>query len=420
MLKRLPEQLREAGLIFLITRGALFLMAPLAYLSLPKIDPVSQDFPPLVDHRLSDAFTGIPHYLFDIWAKWDSVWFLQIAQYGYAADDNSTAFFPLYPLLIAIFKPLFFGHGVLAGIFISLACCLGAFYLFYLLVEIDFGRDVARRSVFYLAIFPTSLFFQTVYSESLFLLLTIGCLYAARRNEFILAGIAGALATLTRSPGMLLLVPLVIMYGQSRGWGWQPGSWNLRKVRLDVVGLLLVPLGLGVWMLYLGVRFGDPLLFTASQDNWLRQFIWPWQGGPLTGLWRGFKEAWNGMGDILSTEDLVFWPVTDRDPRLWATYNIMNFIFTAGFIGLGIAAIKKLPSYYVAYIFAVLLLPLCTPSTYVPLFSMPRFLLTAFPAFILLALWGERNRWVDMLITVVSLALLGFFTAKFVVWTWVS
>ncbi|MHB9111778.1 MAG: mannosyltransferase family protein [Thermoleophilia bacterium] len=420
MLKRLPEQLREAGLIFLITRGALFLMAPLAYLSLPKIDPISQDFPPLVDHRLSDAFTGIPHYLFDIWAKWDSVWFLQIAQYGYAADDNSTAFFPLYPLLIAVFKPLFFGHGVLAGIFISLACCLGAFYLFFLLVEIDFGRDVARRSVFYLAIFPTSLFFQTIYSESLFLLLTIGCLYAARRNEFILAGIAGALATLTRSPGLLLLVPLVIMYAQSRGWDWRPGSWDLRQVRWDAVGLLLVPLGLGVWMLYLGVRFGDPLLFTSSQGNWLREFIWPWQGGPLTGLWRGFREAWNGMGDILSTTDQLFWPVTDRDPRLWATYNIMNFIFTAGFIGLGVAAIKRLPSYYVAYIFAVLLLPLCTPSTYVPLFSMPRFVLTAFPAFILLALWGERNRWVDMLITVISLALLGFFTAKFVVWTWVS
>ena len=75
MLKRLPEQLREAGLIFLITRGALFLMAPLAYLTLPKIDAANQDFPPLVDPRLTDTFTGLPHYLFDIWAKWDSVWY---------------------------------------------------------------------------------------------------------------------------------------------------------------------------------------------------------------------------------------------------------------------------------------------------------------------------------------------------------
>ena len=126
------------------------------------------------------------------------------------------------------------------------------------------------------------------------------------------------------------------------------------------------------------------------------------------------------MGDILSTSDKNFWPVIDRDPRLWATYNVMNFVFTVGFIGLGVAAIKRLPLHYVAYIFAVLLLPLSTPSTYVPLFSMPRFVLTAFPAFILLAIWGEKNRWVDMLITVTSLALLGFFVAKFVVFTWVS
>ena len=415
MLKRLPEQLREAGLIFLITRGALFLMAPLAYLTLPKINPTALDFPPLVDHQVTDPFTGIPHYLFDIWAKWDSVWFLRIAEYGYSAVDNSTAFFPLYPLLIAIFKPLFLGNGVLAGMFISLACCLGAFYLFYLLVELDFSRDVARRSVFYLAIFPTAFFFQTIYSESLFLLLTIGCIYAARRNEYVIAGIAGALATLTRSPGLLLLVPLVIMYLRGRGWDWRTSRWNLRLVRWDAVGLLLVPLGLVLWMLYLQLRFGDPLLFTSAQGNWLREFTWP-----QTGLWRGAVEAWNGMGDILSTSDKSYWTVTDRDPRLWATYNVMNFVFTVGFIGLCIAAIRRLPSHYVAYIFAVLLLPLCYPSTYVPLFSMPRFILTAFPVFILLAIWGEKNRWVDMMITVTSVALLGFFTAKFVVFTWVA
>ncbi len=415
MLKRLPEQLREAGLIFIITRGVLFLMAPLAYLTLPRIDPATQDFPPLIDSRLTDTFTGLPHLLFDIWAKWDAVWYLRIADHGYSALDSSTAFFPLYPTLIALIKPLFLGNGVLAGMFISLACCLGAFYLFYLLVELDFGKDIARRAVFYLAIFPTAFFFQTIYSESLFLLLTIGCLYAARRNEFVLAGIAGALATLTRSPGLLLLAPLTIMYLGGRGWGWRPGTWNLGRIRWDAIGLLLVPIGLGVWMLYLQLRFGDPLLFTSAQDNWLRQFTWP-----LGGLWRGAKEAWFGMDDILSISDRGYWPVADRDPRLWATYNVMNFLFTVGFIGLGIAAIRRLPAHYVAYIFAVLLLPLCTPSTYVPLFSMPRFVLTAFPAFILLALWGQKNRWADMLITVTSLALLGFFVSKFVVWTWVS
>ena len=410
---RLPEALREAGFIWLLTRGALFLMAPLAYLTLPKVDPLMLDVPPKVNTALTNTMTGLPHYLFDIWAKWDAVWYLDIAQHGYAKGDASTAFFPLYPLLVAIFKPLFLGNGVLAGIFISLICCLAAFWVFYLLVKMDFGEGVARKAVLYMAVFPTAFFFNTIYSESLFLLLTIGCLYLARRREYMLAGILGTLAVLTRSAGLLLMVPLAIMYMKDR-------QWNFREVRWDVLHLLLVPLGLGIWMLYLGIRFNDPWLFNEAQSNWLREFIWPWQGGPITGFWRGFKAAWDGFNTVIATSDKTFWPIIDRDPRLWATYNVMNFGFAAAFLGLVIAAFRRLPLAYSAYALLVLLLPLSTPSTYVPLLSMPRFMLAAFPLFILMALWGDKNRWADKTIMVVSLLLLGLLASKFVVWTWVA
>jgi hypothetical protein len=410
-IRGLPEAWREAGLIFLVTRGALFLLAPFAYLTLPKIDPAIQDFPPYVNVSLTDTLSGLGHYLFDIWAKWDSVWYLHIAQQGYSAVDNTTAFFPLYPLLLAALKPLFLGNGVLAGMFISLLACLVAFYLFYRFVSIDFGGAVAKRSLLFLAIFPTSFFFQTVYSESLFLALTIGCLYAARRREFMLAGLLGALATLTRSAGLLLLIPLFMMYFHDRDWNW-------RRTGSDILYLLLVPLGLLVWMLYLDIRFGDPFLFTAAQSNWLREFAWPL--GPLEGLRQGVRAAWNSAGTILGTQDTLFWPVTDRDPRLWATYDIINLGFTVSFLALSIAAFWRLPKAYAAYALAAILLPLSFPSAFVPLLSMPRFALTAFPVFILLALWAERHRWVDLTVTVTSLVFLGFFTAKFVVWTWVA
>jgi len=407
-LRRLPEALREAGIIFLITRGALFLLAPLAYVTLPRIDPMGLDVPPQVDLKLTETFTGLPHYLFDIWAKWDSVWYLQIAQHGYAADNSSTAFFPLYPLLIAVFKPLFFGNGVLAGMFISLVCCLAAFYFFYLLVETDFGSDTARRSVFYMAIFPTSFYLQTIYSESLFLMLTIGCIYAARRNEYVLAGIAGALATLTRSAGLLLLVPLVIMYLRDREWDW-------RAVRWDALYLLMLPLGLMVWMLYLDIRFNDPWLFSEAQSYWLREFV-----DPFRGLYRGFIAARDGFNTVIITPDKSFWPVVDRDPRLWATYDVMNFGFAVACISLAIASFRRLPLAYASYALVVLLLPLCYPSAMVPLLSMPRFALAAFPIFILLALWAKERRWVDQLVVVSFLVMLGFLFAKFLVWTWVA
>lgn len=408
MLKRLPPQLREAGVIFLITRGTLFLLAPLAYLTLPKIEPEEQLMPPLVDPGLTETLGGFWHYLIDIWARWDAVWFLQIAEYGYSPVDGSAAFFPLYPLLIAAFKPLFFGNGVLAGIFISLACCLAAFYFLYRLVELDFNRGVARRAVFYLAIFPTSFFFQTIYSESLFLLLTIGCFYLARRREYALAGSLGALATLTRSAGILLLVPLAIMYMQDRQWKW-------RQIRFDALYLLLVPLGLGVWMLYLGLRFDDPLLFSSAQSNWLRGLTFP-----LEGFRQGLMEALYGIDTIISSPDRSYLPRMDADMKLWATYNVINFGFALAFLGLCVAAFWRLPLAWSAYALAILLLPLSTPSTYVPLFSMPRFMLAAFPLFVLLALWGEKREWADRLVTVSFLTLLGLFTAKFVVWTWIA
>src|SRR3954466_12517104 len=65
----------------------------------------------------------------DIWARWDSVFFVRIAQHGY--DHASAAFYPLYPGLVAVLGRVFFGHYVLAGIVISLAACLGAFALLY-------------------------------------------------------------------------------------------------------------------------------------------------------------------------------------------------------------------------------------------------------------------------------------------------
>jgi 4-amino-4-deoxy-L-arabinose transferase-like glycosyltransferase len=406
---RLPEAWREAGFIFLITRGALFLLAPLAYLTMPRVDPMFLDVPPKVDTSLTDTFTGLGHYIFDIWARWDSVWYLEIAHHGYSAHDSTTAFFPLYPLLLAAFRPLFAGNGVVTGILISLLCCLIAFYLLYRLVEIDFGGKVARRAVLYLAVFPTSFFFQTVYSESLFLALTIGCLYLARRKEYLLAGVLGGLATLTRSAGLLLLLPLLIMYVQDTGFNW-------RRI-LDAMFLVLVPLGLALWMLYLGIRFGDPWLFQKAQSNWLRQFSLPF--GPLGGLWSGVVAAYNGMSTVLTSKDINYMPV-DLDPRLWATYNVMNLLFTIPFLGLAIAAFRRLPLAYSVYSLAVLLLPLSIPSTYVPLLSMPRFVLAAFPLFILMAIWGEKHPWFDKLVMVCSLTFLGVLTAKFVVWTWVA
>jgi hypothetical protein len=120
----------------------------------------------------------------DVWARWDSVWFLRIAAHGYGeAHGVAAAFYPLYPLALAGVGRVFGGHYVAAGIVISLAAALAAFVLLYRLTETRLGADGARRAVLYLAVFPMALFLGAVYSESMFLALAIGAFVLAERGR---------------------------------------------------------------------------------------------------------------------------------------------------------------------------------------------------------------------------------------------
>src|SRR3954464_1334741 len=85
----------------------------------------------------------------DVWARWDSVFFVRIAQHGY--DHASAAFYPLYPGLVAALGRIFGGHYVLAGVVVSLAAALGASLVLYRLAESRLGPDGAQRAVVYLA-----------------------------------------------------------------------------------------------------------------------------------------------------------------------------------------------------------------------------------------------------------------------------
>src|SRR6185437_2483577 len=153
-------------------------------------------------------------YFTDIWARWDSDFFLRIAQHGY--NDSSAAFAPLYPALVAVLGRVFFGHYIVAGLVVSLLCCLGSFLLLYRLAVGRLGADGATRSVLYLAVFPMALFLQAVYSESLFLLLTLAAFALAERGRFAGAGVVAGLAILARVAGLALLPALAVLAWRHR------------------------------------------------------------------------------------------------------------------------------------------------------------------------------------------------------------
>src|SRR3954454_14038249 len=170
---------------------------------------------------LTHPFGGFPEALFAPLARWDATWYLGIAHGGY--DAASSAFFPLYPLLVRALAPGGAPGALLPAAYAaSLAALAGALYLLRRLAELEVGAPAARRTVLLLAFFPGSLWLGAPYSESLFLLLSVGAVYAARTGSWAWAGGCAALASGTRSAGIVLLVPLVMIWwrGRPRDLAW--------------------------------------------------------------------------------------------------------------------------------------------------------------------------------------------------------
>jgi hypothetical protein len=321
-------------------------------------------------------------------ARWDSVWYLAIANDGYPADDpRRAAFFPLYPLLVRAANAVV-GSPIVAGALVSLVCFAVALVLLHRLTELELGAPAARATVWAIALFPGAVFFSAVYSEALYLALSVGCLYAARTGRWGWAGTAGALGAATRSAGVLLVVPLAVLW-LARGE---------RRAR-DAVWIALVPAGLVAFCVALGLGGGDALAPFHTQDIWLRHFA-----GPFAGVWDGTTAAWRGVHHL-----------DDKASRA----DVVLFCFLVLAVPAVVGTVRRLPAAYGAYVLAALALPLSYPVGPQPLMSLPRFLAVLFPLFMWLGAWlaaGGRARRVAVLAP--SAAGLVAVTAVFATWHW--
>jgi Mannosyltransferase (PIG-V) len=322
----------------------------------------------------------------DVWARWDSVFFVRIAEHGY--DHASAAFYPLYPVLVWALGHVFGGHYVLAGVVISLAAACGAFVLLYGIAEQRLGADGGRRAVLYLAVFPTALFLQAVYSESLFLLLVLAAFVLAERNRFAGAGLAAGLAILTRANGIALLPALAIL------------AWRSRDRRRASGGLLLALPVAALYPLLLWRELGDPWAFAHAQDRWHRHLS---PAGPFGGIW----------------DALTRWVPSGTLERHAIAVNVEDLAFLVVFIALTVVAWRRFGAAYGVFCVASLVIPLSYPSSRWPLLSLPRFGLAIFPLFLALAALGGRPR-VHTAIVACSAVLLGVAVTQWALWQWVA
>jgi Dolichyl-phosphate-mannose-protein mannosyltransferase len=362
----------------------------LAATYLPGADPAGDPLEP-------------PGFL-NYWAHWDGAWYSEIATQGYGVRaPESTAFFPLYPLFVKFGSSLAGGPAVW-GVVISLLCTAFALFFVYRIAENLYGVRAARASTLALAFFPTAFFLNAVYTEALFLALTSGAVWAARvRGNLLLAGMFGAFAAATRNLGVLLLIPLFF-------------EWVHRRQALGLRGLawlVLVPAGLVAYAAFLRQRFGDPLVFARQQSAyWERELT-----GPLTTLGRAWHDAGEGMKYVLDPSTLFLG--APAGPSLEAS-NTLNLVFLIFFLLVMLVGFVVLPPDLSIYTSLIVLLPVLTPAPEFPLMSLPRFVLGAFPVFLVLGYLLSRSRLALVSYLVLCGGLGVALTAMFTTWRWVA
>jgi hypothetical protein len=367
--------------------------------------------------------------------RWDGDWYLAIAGHGYALGSVSVPpranFFPLYPGIVGVLGsagiPL-----VLAAAAVSIGCLALALYWLGCLVELDLGSghpwahaDAMRLTIIALAISPVAFFFSAAYAESLYLATSVGAVLSARRGHWTRAGTLAGLASATRGPGILLIVPLLWLYlygpRADRGPDRRPSQLRVcrpcYRVRSDLAWLALVPVGVSAYVIYLAASGAAPLAFLDTQrDIWHHTVTWP--GATL---WHGARAAWTDLHGIMSGSG---------HPTLFGTQpgasvatgwqNLFPFVALLAAAPAAVGVWGGLPRAYGLYVLVGCALPLFSPVTYEPLQSLPRYLTVLFPLFIWLGAWMARHRRWRTAVLVGSGLALALLSAEFATWHFVA
>ena len=311
----------------------------------------------------------------DIWARWDSVWFLRIAEHGYGAVSGAAAaFYPLYPLTLAGAGRVLGGHYVLAGVLVSLAAALASFVLLYRLAEdaarsrrraaggavprrLPDERSSSRPSTASRSTSPSSL--------AAFLLAERGAGSAPARQP--------GLAILTRISGVALLPALALI-----AWRRPDAQARFREPRASP--RRSSPPTRCTSASPAATRSPSP----SAQGFWNRHLS---RAGPLGGIWDGLRSGWAGVQQLASgSHTHVYWtPVQDTDPMRAAAVNLEALAFLVLLVVLTVIAWRRFGAPYGLFCAVSLAIPLSVPSERWPLLSMPRFGLVLFPCFLALA-----------------------------------
>jgi Gpi18-like mannosyltransferase len=338
---------------------------------------------------LNDGFSGSLFSRFiDTWhiRGIDATSYLGIAEQGYVTEGDSRfhiVFLPLFPIMIKLAQ-FFTGNYMVAGFVVANLCTLAAALFAYELARLDMGRRNALRVVKYIFIFPSAFFFFIPMTEGLFLLLSLTALYYVRRKRWLLGCLCAALAGFTRSPGILLAVPIAVEFARDLAAGYGQMERRAYTNRLIQAGISLAAVSFGL-LAYLYINYnvtGNAFQFSIYQrEHWSQQFYFFFDTVRYQ-----MEYAVNTFKNADYRSFLGLWL-----PNLSCIFLVLFIMFKSA---------KKLHPAYMAYLI-VYFVYVVGPTW---LLSAPRYFAVAFPLAFAAVLLTQDKVWKDIALTSLFIA----------------
>lgn len=327
-----------------------------------------------------------PQSMLDWLKHWDAPWFLSVIQNGYTYDPtkmSSVNFLPLYPVIVRAVAWIVPNVEV-AAYLVSNAFCFGAAVLLWKLTE-DITRNgcAALLAALFFWFGPVNFFFSTIYAEATFVFFSLATLVAARGARWLLAGGLGAVAALSRSIGIFLIIPLALEFlSQHR----TTAAWRERRTWQSFPAVFLPVTGTALYVGYLALRFNEPRAYLVSQGFGGHSFSYPW--------------------DLFRSHHFVS---LVPEYQAWFAVTVLT-----GTVLLALGVFVRLPWSLTAFAAAFCLLHFCVKTVE----GMPRFLSAVFPFYCTLGILGARWPIAGWLLLPVSGIVLAITTALFVNGYW--
>jgi len=332
-------------------------------------------------------------YLIWIWGNYDGAHYLELARRSYQSYEFG--YFPLYPVLIGTIGRLFHMPFTVTAVLISNLCLFLSLIIIFKLLQIDKKTALFEMVLIAILAFPTSMFYQALYNDSLFFFLACLTLYFGRKEKWFIACLCGGLATLCRLNGLALFFFILVEYTGDTKKQWGSNLTLSQIIKSKIYSVFLIPGAFVSFLFYINIKSGSWTTLFSSMKEWNQDKI----TFPLQVVWRYIK---------------IFFSASPSHFNYWIA--ALEFGFVLFYAALIVWSFKKIRfSYWVFFVLSILI-----PSLTGTFQGMPRYGLHLYPLFLTIALFFEnKSKLTRMAYLLISIGLMlfyiGFFTRGYFV-----